>query len=181
MSWTYKTFAVVALAIGLAAVSGIACARPRGDAADPERRAALAEMDHAIARQDLVSAARAWKQARELGLRARGWQGPADAADATLRFAAAAHNGRDAAPVARELFLVSLFRARAEGSVDGTLRAAEGFVRLGDHDAAVLALRLADGVAARSGDSQAPARVRLASERLLRPAADLSRRAVPGT
>jgi hypothetical protein len=181
MSSTHKTLTVLALAVGFAAVSGIACARPRPEANDPERRAALTTMDEAIARQDLGTAAQAWKQARELGMRARSWQGPAEAAEATLRFAAVADNTREAVPAARELFLVALFRARGEGSVDGALRAAEGFARLGDRDAATLALRLADGVAVRSGDIQAPSRVRLAGERLLRPATDLTRAAVPGT
>jgi hypothetical protein len=56
--------------------------------------------------------------------------------------------------------------------VDGALRAAEGFARLGDHDAAGLALRIAENTAIRHGDGEDRARVQLAGERMLRPAAD---------
>jgi hypothetical protein len=71
---------------------------------------------------------------------------------------------------ARELWLVALFRARAEGAVDGALNAAEGFARLGDRDASVLALRIADKLAARSGAEGDRAHVRLVAERLAHPA-----------
>jgi len=62
---------------------------------------------------------------------------------------------------------VALFRARVEGAPDGALRAADGFARLGDRDAAALALRIAETIAAR--------------DRILRPAADLTRSAQPGS
>jgi len=75
----------------------------------------------------------------------------------------------------------ALFRARVEGAPDGALRAADGFVRLGDRDAAVLALRIAETVAARHGDDEVRARVRAAADRILRPAADLTRSAQPGS
>jgi len=63
----------------------------------------------------------------------------------------------------------------------GALRAAEGFARLGDRDAAVLALRIAETAAARHGDGEDSARVRLAGERMLRAPADLARPAQPGS
>ena len=108
---------------------------------------------------------------RELGLRTRGWRGPAEAADAELRLAAVIERVDEAKRNARELWLVALFRARAEGAVDGALNAAEGFARLGDRDAAVLALRIADKLAARSGAEADRAHVRLVAERLALPAA----------
>jgi hypothetical protein len=167
---------------GLAAVSSIAGARARSaDARDPERRAALAAMDDALARRDLVTATRAWRQARELALRSRDWRGAIEAADAELRLAAAADRVREARPTTRELLLVALFRARAERSVEGTVRAAEGFARLGDADAAALALQIAENTAATHGDREDRARVRLAAERIVRPAADLARPVQPGS
>ena len=173
MSKSTRALVIVAVVIaGLAAVSSIAGARGRSAVArDPERRAALAAMDEAIARRDLAAATQAWRQARELALRSRGWRGPAEAADAELRLALAADRMHESKPTARELLLVTLFRARAEGAVDGTLRAAEGFARLGDRDAAGLALRIAASVAERHGDGEDRARVRLAGERMLPPAA----------
>jgi hypothetical protein len=172
MRSTARGFVVVALVIaGLAAVSTIAVARGRvAEVRDPEWLAALTAMDEALARHDRVAAVQAWRRARELALRSRGWRGPAEAAEAELRLAVAMDRMQDARPHARELLLVALFRARAEGAVDGVLHAAEGFARLGDRDAALLALRIADNTAARSGADADRARVRLLSERLRRPA-----------
>src|SRR5207253_552678 len=47
--------------------------------------------------------------------------------------------------------------------------------------AAALALRIAETIAARHGDDEARARVRVAADRILRPAADLTRSAQPGS
>ena len=178
-----RAFGIVAMVVaGLAAVSSIAGARGRAaDARDPERLAALATMDEALARGDAAAAVQAWRQARALGLRSRSWRGPVEAADAELRLALATDRVRESMPTARELFLVALFRARAEGAPDGALRAADGFARLGDRDAAGLALRIAETAAARHGDGEERARVGLAAERILRPAADLTRSAQPGS
>src|SRR5207237_1044595 len=124
---------------GVAALAAMAGARGRlADARDPQRLAALAAMDEALARYDVPAAVQAWRQARELGLRTRGWRGPAEAADAELRLAAVIERVDEAKRNARELWLVALFRARAEGAVDGALNAAEGFARLGDRDAGAL-------------------------------------------
>src|SRR5690242_14685565 len=180
MRSTARGFVVVTLVIaGLAAVSTIAVARGRSaEVRDPERVAALVAMDEALARNDRPGAVRAWQQARELGLRSRGWRGPAEAADAELRLAAATNRLTEARPHARELWLVALFRARAEGAVDGTLNAAEGFARLGDREAALLAVRIAENTAARRGGETDLARVRVLSEQLRRsdlmPAASVS-------
>lgn len=172
MSRGSRALVIVAAALaGLAAITSIAGARGRSeDAREASRLAALVAVDEAIARQDLAVATRAGRQARELGMRSRGWQGPMQAADAELRLGAA--GARDAAPMARELYLIALFRARAEGSVDGALAAAEGFARLGDHEAAVGAAHIASRAAVRSGDADAAARALLVRERLMRRTAD---------
>jgi hypothetical protein len=164
--------AVGAAAIaGLAVLSSIAGARSRAhEPSDPERLAALNAMDDALGRDDRAAAVQAWRQARELGLRSRSWRGPADAADAELRLAAATGRVPQAKRSVRELLHVALFRARAEGAVDGVLHAADGFARLGDRDAALLALRIAENTAARRADAAEHARVRLLRERLFRPA-----------
>jgi hypothetical protein len=161
-----------AMIAGLIALASIAGARSRSnDVRDAQRLAALAAMDEALARHDIPAAVQAWRLARELGLRSRGWRGPADAAEAELRLAAVIDRVDDAKRVARQLWRVALFRAGAEGAVDGALNAAEGFARLGDREAAVLALRIADKVAARSGAEADRARVRVVAERLRHPAA----------
>ena len=176
MRCTARALVIGALVLaGLAAVSTLAIARGRSaEVGDPERLAALAAMDEALVRNDRTGAVRAWQQARELGLRSRGWRGPAEAAEAELRLAAATDRVQQAKPHARELWLVALFRARAEGALDGVLHAAEGFARLGDHDAALLAVRIADNTARRHGNDTDRARVRLVGERLRHPGAPLA-------
>jgi hypothetical protein len=166
-----RAVVVVAVVIaGLAALETVAGARARSaEVRDPERLAALAAMDEALARRDLAAAAQAWQQARQLALRSRGWRAPVEAAEAELRLAVATDRVRESKPTARELLLVALFRARAERATEGALRVAEGFARLGDRDAAQLALRLAENVAAHHGDSTDQARVRLVGERIHRP------------
>ncbi len=138
-------------------------------------------MDEALASRDFPTAVKAWRQARELALRSRGWRARVEAAEAELRLAVATDHVREAKPTARELFLAALFRARVEGAVDGALRAADGFARLGDRDASAIALRIAETTAERHGDDEERARVRRAAERILRPAADLTRSAQPGS
>lgn len=48
---------------------------------------------------------------------------------------------------ARADYLAALFRARARGSVEGVLRACEGFADLGDRDVVTVCVRVARGLA----------------------------------
>jgi hypothetical protein len=155
---------VVLAAAGLAAVSSIAGARNRGG--QELRRPPLVAMDDALARQDLPAASRSWREARELALHTRGWQSAVDAAVAERRLATLDATYGSAA-AARELYLIALFRARAESSVDGALAAAEGFAQLGDRDATRGALSIAAAIAQRTRDAGAADRVLNARERLL--------------
>jgi hypothetical protein len=159
---------VAGVIAGLAALSNIAGGgnTRSAETRDSERLAALAAMDEALARQDLPAAAQAWQQARRLALRSRGWRAPMEAVDAELRLAVATDRVRESKPSARELLLITLFRARAEGDTEGAVCAAERFGRLGDHDAAQLALRIAENLATRQGDRADRDRVRLVSERI---------------
>ena len=68
---------------------------------------------------------------------------------------------------ARQAYLGALFRARAEASLDGVLRATEAFATLGDRDVAEEGLRIAESVALRTGTAEARDRV-LASPRAIR-------------
>jgi len=175
--------AVIVLALvfaGLAALETIAAARTRAaDTRGTEPLAEVAAMDDALARQDLPAAVQAWREARQLALRSRGWRAPVEAADAELRLAVATDRVREMKPTARELLLVALFRARAEGATEGLLRAAQGFSQLGDREAAQLAVRIAENASARNGDAAGLARVRLVGERILAPAAEPSAFASP--
>jgi hypothetical protein len=170
---------LAALLFTLAAIAEIATGRSRvahdGDAAERTRQAALVAVNEALDRHDVAAARAAWQHAYDVARMNRGWRGLADAADAHVRIGAEARASAAAAPRARQLYLAVLNRARAERSVEGAVRAAEGFAALGDRDVTEHALRIAASLASRSGDVAAPARVETARGRLLPRQSSLSR------
>ena len=64
--------------------------------------------------------------------------------DAALRLGEVIRGPRVAVTQAREAYLAALFRARDRRSLDGVLRAAEAFDRMGDGELADRARRVAD-------------------------------------
>jgi hypothetical protein len=117
-------------------------------------------MDRAIDGRDVAAAERAWHEAYLTALGTWGWDGMMDVADAYVRLGRISNPGPAAMAKARNLYLAAFFRARQQRSVDGLLRAAEGFARVGDRAAAEQALRIAESLAAEIGDRHAPARIR---------------------
>jgi hypothetical protein len=94
--------------------------------------------------------------------------------DASLRIGAASSASGPSVARARDAYLIALFRARHAGSVDGVLRTAEAFGRLGDRAVADQCLRIARAVAERTSDPTAVARVDAFVQRPARPAGDLA-------
>jgi len=92
---------------------------------------------------DLTAASAASTEAYRAALASRRWEGLIEAADAHLRLAQAAGAPQAGIPRARELYLAALFRARDARSLEGVLRAAQAFDRLGDREAADHAMRVA--------------------------------------
>jgi len=162
---------LAALLFALAAIAEIATGRSPvpgdADTLEQNRRAALVQVDDALGRQDLVGARRASQAAYELARQSRSWRALVDAADAHRRIATAPAGTPAAASRAREIYLAALTRARAEGSLEGVLGAAEGFAALGDRDVAEQALHIAAKLAARAPDPAAPTTVEMARGRLL--------------
>ena len=161
---------LAALLFILAAVAEIATGRspiPQDNATDQARRAALTIVDEALARGDAAGSLRAWQQAFEAARINRGWRALVEVGDARVRIGAETTGAVAAAARAREVYLAALSRARAEGSVDGALRVAEGFSRLGDREVTEQVLHIAALLAVRSQDSAAPKRVEIARGRLL--------------
>src|SRR5262245_47168695 len=95
-------------------------------------KARLQQMDGAMVRNDFAAAEGLWREAYEAALRSRHWEGMVAVGDAYRRLGERAGFGKAADAKARETYLAALFRARGEGSVEGVLRAAQGFVDLGD-------------------------------------------------
>jgi hypothetical protein len=120
-------------------------------ATDTERRPSvwrgyLEMVDAALARRDVTTAIRAWREAHAAALRTRTWRPLVETGDALMRIAHV--DGRQPGYVAqaRQNYLAALTRARADRSADGVLRVAEAFSALGDHrvaeDCLVIAERL---------------------------------------
>lgn len=145
----------------------------RGSVRAPKPRAAwlapLEAMDQAIEHGDITAAETARHEAYQAAIGSRRWEALLDVGDAVLRIGEATGTRKALEPEARRLYLAALFRARAERSLDGVLRATERFARLGDRDVVEQGLHIARGLA--GSDPEALARVRSLSERSPRGAA----------
>lgn len=128
----------------------------------------LAEMDEAISKGDLMTAAAARHEAYRAAIASRSWEGFLAAGDAVIRLGDATQSRPAAEPDARRLYLAALFRARGQCSLDGVLQATEAFARLGDDDVVSQGLQFARDLA--GSDPEAQARVRLVTDRAYREA-----------
>jgi hypothetical protein len=134
---------------------------------DAEWTAHLAEVDQALAARDRPAATRALNRAHLAALAAGGWEPLVEIGHASLRVGEAAHLRDLGVPKARQAWLTALFRARSVGSVEGALRASEGFAAVGDHQAAAAGLRIAASLAAGTPGTEAQARVQALRDRLI--------------
>ena len=121
-----------------------------------ERITAIGE---AVQRGDLATARAAWQDAYRSLRRTQDWQGMAALGDTALWVAGASGARPPWEADARKAYLGALFRARAEVSLDGVLRATDAFATLGDRDIAEEGLRIAESVALRTGTAEARDRV----------------------
>jgi hypothetical protein len=101
-------------------------------------------MDTALTAGDPSAAERAWHAAYVADLQARRWEGMLAVGDAALRLGDVIRGPRVAVTQAREAYLAALFRARDRRSLDGVLRSAEAFDRMGDGELADRARSVAD-------------------------------------
>lgn len=123
-------------------------------------------MDQALVSDDPGESIRAWRQAYSSALSHPGWLGLLTVATASLRLSAFPGLARDAAARARETYWIAFFRARQQRSLNGVLHAAEAFGLLGDYPTVEQCMRVAEGLASRTGDAEELDRVRLIGARL---------------
>jgi len=123
-------------------------------------------MDQALESNDPGESIRAWRQAYSSALSHPGWLGLLTVANASLRLSAFPGLARDAAARARETYWIAFFRARQQRSLNGVLHAAEAFGLLGDYSTVEQCMRVAEGLAASTGDTEQLDRVRLIGARL---------------
>ena len=123
-------------------------------------------MNRALADNNPGESVRAWRQAYSSALSHPGWLGLLTVAAASLRLCTFPGLARGATAWARETYWIAFFRARQQHSLTGILHAAEAFSTLGDRATVEQCLRVAEGLATRSGDGDDVDRVRLTAARL---------------
>jgi hypothetical protein len=151
-------FGLALIALVLAAPTPGTTSEARATAAiDAALSANLSAVDTALANGDVNRATRALSAAYQSALGSRRWQGMVAYGDAALRVAAASGARQPGIEQARRAYLLALFRARGEGSLDGALAAAQSFAALGDREVANACLTVA-GKLARTGADRARVR-----------------------
>jgi hypothetical protein len=126
----------------------------------------LQKVDEGLAKKDTRAAEVAWHEAYVAALGSRRWEGMVEIGDAYLRIGEVAGARPAAKPTARQAYLVALFRARNQDSLDGVLRAAEAFAALGDREMVEQGVSIAQRLVADARDAQAHERVRAVAERV---------------
>jgi hypothetical protein len=128
--------------------------------ADPDGpwTASIQQVDAALARKEYSAALRAANDAYTLALNTTRWDGMVSAGDLYRRIGEATGLRRSFDTKAREAYQKAFFRARQQASVDGVLRAVEGYAALGDTQMVGVGLRVADRLAVRDPEAQADIR-----------------------
>lgn len=103
----------------------------------------LTLVDHALAAGTMSQAFYEWHEAHGEAFRSGRWEALLAVGDAAARIDAATGSAVDFRADARRVYLAALVRARAEYSAAGVRRIAEAFARLGDHELAERAYRVA--------------------------------------
>jgi hypothetical protein len=98
----------------------------------PAWQETVQQADQAIAERRLADAVRAWHDAHAEALVSRQWMPMVEVGDLSLRVGEATGARGAARARARECYFAALMRARRDGALDGMLRVAESFARLGD-------------------------------------------------
>jgi hypothetical protein len=103
----------------------------------------LALIDEALAAGTMSEAFYQWHEAHGEAFRSGRWEALVAVGDAAMRIDAAAGSAVGFRADARRVYLAALVRARAEESAAGVRRIAEAFAKVGDHELAARAYRVA--------------------------------------
>ena len=99
--------------------------------------------ERALAAGDVNRALRAWHDGYALALSSREWEPMAEMGDLYMRIGRVTDGLSSSRPTVRRAYLTALVRARRDRSIEGVLRAGEGFMRLGDEEMSRVCLVLA--------------------------------------
>jgi hypothetical protein len=166
-SYTLALAAVSMLVVTILALLGVEFLADHALGPDPDVtwQVHLDRVEAALARHDLVAAEMLWGDAYVAAIKSRHWEGMVAAGDTYRRLGELGGFRKISDAKAREAYLAALFRARNRGSLEGVLRAAQGFAELGDQEVVEQCIRVARSVAARSWNPRADERVRAFAER----------------
>src|SRR5262245_28778651 len=166
-SCTLALGAVSMLVVTILALLGVEFLADHVLGADPDVawQVHLDRVDTAMARNDLAGAEALWGEAYVAAIKSRHWEGMVAAGDAYRRLGQLGGFRKISDAKAREAYLAALFRARNRGSLEGVLRAAQGFAELGDQEVVEQCIRVAGSIAAPSWNPRAEERVRSFVER----------------
>lgn len=131
----------------------------------------LVQADVELRADNVTAALHHWRDAYAAAMASRRSEGVVEVGDFHRRLAGRPGVAESARVRARECYLTALLRARGEGSVDGVLRATEGFLAIGDEDMVERGLGIARELARRDPDPQARARIERLAARAARSAA----------
>jgi len=172
-----RATALSLLAFGLATVGTLPLSRsPRqlstaaealAEETSPGWETSVDAIDQALATCNISGAEIAWRNGYGAAIRSRQWEGLLALGEASLRIADCVHLRQPYRARAREVWRDALFRARKQRSVDGVLKITEAFATLGDTDAVIQALRIADRLAADDATGDARRRVAATREHVL--------------
>ena len=121
--------------------------------------------DEELDRGHVAAAQLHLRAAYAAALRVPGWESLVEVGDGFRRLARVGDAQTGAAGHARAAYLAALVRARHARSVDGVLRAGDGFGALGDGEVVGQCIAIARRIADRGGDAVAHGRVRAFTER----------------
>ena len=125
----------------------------------------LQMVDEALGRGEVDRAERAWHGAYAAALASRRWQGSIEVGAAYLRIGQVGGFAQSARARARQNYLTALYRARAQRSIEGVVRAANAFAMLGDREMAAVAVRIAEDLAMAEGEATALMAISTVGER----------------
>lgn len=125
----------------------------------------IRKAEEALAKKNARAAEQSWHEAYRAALSSRRWEGMVAVGDASRRIGEVAGTREASLARARQVYLTALDRARQQRSVEGVLRAAEAFDALGDREVVNVCMRIAESLAAQSGDANTIERVRAFRER----------------
>ncbi|HEY3066956.1 MAG TPA: hypothetical protein VGL09_14275 [Methylomirabilota bacterium] len=157
--------AMVALIVMVVAAAQMVTVETPDSAPLVESNAHLRIADDELDRGNVAASELHLRAAYAAAARLPGWESLLDVGDGFRRLALATGASPDSVTQARAAYLAALVRARHGRSVDGVLRAGEGFGALGDYEVVRQSIVMARRIADRGGDAVAHGRVRAFTER----------------